>query len=145
MIDITNNRNSRISNQNQSDNSGSIEYLLEKLVSILSTSSGIDMARNVPLRAYRFFTNKTEARLPSIFTTSTKHKVIEINHCLIRSPVGTIEVDIYLHCSELKGIGYDFGGLIMACNHGYQTKRYNIEQLDNLNFYFTIMEIQEIN
>ena len=99
MRDITNNRNSRISIQNQSaslreesslreaNNSGNIEYLLEKLVSIVSTSSGIDIARNVPLRAYRFFTNKTEAQLPSIFTTSTKHKVIKIIHCLIRSPV----------------------------------------------------------
>ena len=95
MRDITNNRNSRISIQNQSDNSGNIEYLLEKLVSIVSTSSGIDIARNVPLRAYRFFTNKTEARLPSIFTTPTKHKAIEINNCLIISPVGTIEVGIY--------------------------------------------------
>ena len=81
MRDITNNRNSRISVQNQLDSTGNIEYLVEKLVSIVSTSSGIDIARNVPLRAYRFFTNKKDARLPSIFTTSTKHKVIEINHC----------------------------------------------------------------
>ena len=139
MRDITNNRNSRISVQNQLDSTGKIEYLLEKLVSIVSTSGGIDVARNVPLRAFRFFTNKTETQLPSIFIASTTNKVIEINHCLVRSPVGTIEVDIYLHSNELKGIGYDYGGLIMASNHGYQTKRYNINQLDNLSFYFTIM------
>ena len=121
------------------ENTSSEVYLLQKLLQLTAVQSQFDIIYKIPNRSAKFYMRKTEKALPDFFTASNNYKMIEINHCLIRSPIGTIEVDIYLHSTSLRGLGYDYGGVIMACNHGYQKIRYNVYQMDNISFYFTVM------
>jgi len=116
-----------------------IRYVLQKLLELTAVESSFDILYKIPNRSAKFYMRHTEKKLPDFYTSTTSSRMIEINHCLIRSPIGTIEVDIYLHSPNLRGTGYDYGGVIMACNHGYQKIRYNDFQLDYLNFYFTVM------